>query len=116
MSDLHVHSAGDSETAEPVKLSVLQTEPVLLLMAASMFTQAIGAVVLITKRQWMAAIIAMAVVVLTGFAATLTRSLVTPMSRPRDADGDPLTPLVSDAEDAEADSNEPHERTALGPP
>jgi hypothetical protein len=113
MSDLHVHSAGDSEPAEPLKLSVLQTEPVLLLMAASMLTQATGAVVLVAKRQRMAAVIAMAGVVLTGVGATLARSLVTPMSRPRDVDGDPLTPLVSGAETV---SNDAHERTVLGSP
>lgn len=98
MPEIHLHTAGGTENAIPVKLSPVQTEPVVLLVAAAMFAQTTGAAVLLAKRQWSPGILMSVGIVLTGVAAALARSLVTPMGRPRDRDGDPLTPLAIDDE------------------
>jgi len=95
MTELHAHSAGDTETTEPLKLSRLQTEPVSVLTTTAVAVQAISAGLLLAKRQWIAGAFALLGIAVTSAAAAQARSLVTPMSRPQDLDGDPLTPLAT---------------------
>jgi hypothetical protein len=99
MTELHAHSAGDTETAEPLKLSPLQTEPIAVLATTAVAVQAISAGVLLAKRQWIAGTVVLLGIAVTSAAATRARSLVTPMSRPQDLDGDPLTPLATHQDD-----------------
>lgn len=95
MAELHAHSAGDTENIESLKLSQLQTEPIVLLAATAILAQALSAGLMLGKRQWIPGILVSLGIALTGAVAAHARSLVTPMSRPRDLDGDPLTPLAA---------------------
>lgn len=98
VSEPDAHTAADTEDVERPRLSPVQTEPVFLLIGAATLAQALGAVVLLAKRQTLAGVLLSLTAILTGAVAGLTRSQVTPTGRPRDPDGDPLTPLTADDE------------------
>jgi hypothetical protein len=94
MPEPHAHTAGDTERSVPLRLSPLQTQPVLVLSMWAIVMQAAAALVLFARRQFVAGTLVGVSALVTGVGGALARSRVTPMAQPRDNDGDPLTPLA----------------------
>jgi hypothetical protein len=90
----HVHSAGDSDPTSTATTPAATIEPVLALTGMALATDLAAALALAARRPRTAALTLGLGAVATALAGAGTRAHVTPMARPRDEEGDPLTPLA----------------------
>lgn len=96
MAEQHVHSAGDTDASVRARRSFTATEPVAVLAGIAVLSE-LGAALALALHQTRKAGVALGVgAVATAVAGAWTHEAVTPMARPQDDDGEPLTPLTGD--------------------
>jgi hypothetical protein len=94
MTEQDVHSAGDSDPSAKASPSVAMTEPVLVLTGIAVATELAAALALAARRPRSGLALGIGALA-TAIAGVRIRELVTPMARPHDHEGEPLTPLAA---------------------
>jgi hypothetical protein len=96
MTEQHVHSAGDTDASVQARPSFATTEPVVVLTGIAVLSE-LGAALALALNQTRKAGVALGIGALaTAFAGAWTHEAVTPLARPQDDEGEPLTPLAGD--------------------
>jgi hypothetical protein len=95
MTEQHVHSAGDTDESVKAGPAFATTEPVLVLAGVAVLSELSAAVALALRRPRAASVALGIGALATAFMGARTHDLVTPMARPQDDEGEPLTPLAA---------------------